>query len=460
MSCKSLFIVMICCVGAIRSQAAEIYIPVIDGDWWQVASTPDLGEYNNPKQEPVDFGLWQAADGNWQLWSCIRTTNLGGHTRLFYGWEGAALTDRDWAPQGIKMMAKPELGEPLGGLQAPHVVRFKEQYWMAYGDWDNMRLAVSRDGKTFERLTSAGVIFTEGPKVNNRDPMLLFTKGKWNCYYTAFPSERGYVYCRTSDDLLSWSDPVIVSYGGKAGNTPYSCECPHVVELKPDCYFLFRTQLYGPGAQTTIYQSGNPYHFGIDNDAYYVRQMNLCAPEIVTHEGKYYIAALNPDLNGVRIARLKWKCFEKPVFEFDDPQARRQWKMTGELKSGFTNSNQARVHPKTDFFINTGEGGSNKVDESLTGTMESPAFTITSAECLLYISGGKEFENLHISLRDAVTGDEYVRLTGNNHDLLDPVIVDSTVFVDKPVILKIVDNSVAGHLNFGGIYQASPAKDI
>jgi hypothetical protein len=296
---------------AVTIHAAEFYIPVIDGDWWQIASNPDLGQYNSEKQQPVDFSIWQAKDGTWQLWSCIRETKLGGHTRLFYRWEGAKLTDKNWTPKGIAMMAKPELGEPLGGLQAPHVILFKGQYWMAYGDWDYMRLATSKDGKAFDRLTSAGVIFTEGPKVNTRDPMLLFTKGKWHCYYTAFPAEHGYVYCRTSDDLLTWSQPVIVAYGGKAGNKQYSCECPHVVEVVPGSYCLFRTQYYGPGAQTSVYCSDNPKLFGIDNDEYFVCQLNLCAPEIVTMDGQYYIAALNPNLDGIRIAKLKWKAIEK-----------------------------------------------------------------------------------------------------------------------------------------------------
>jgi hypothetical protein len=35
--------------------------------------------------------------------------------------------------------------------------------------------------------------------------------------------------------------------------------------------------------------------------------MNICAPEIVKHEGQYYIAALNPNLDGIRIAKLKWQ---------------------------------------------------------------------------------------------------------------------------------------------------------
>ena len=55
-------------------------VPQIDGEWWSVADNPDLGECTTPRQEPVDFGVWQAADGTWQLWSCIRNTSCGDHT--------------------------------------------------------------------------------------------------------------------------------------------------------------------------------------------------------------------------------------------------------------------------------------------------------------------------------------------------------------------------------------------
>src|SRR5690606_2353940 len=79
--------------------------PAIEGEWWQVAGNPDLGAYTTPEQEPVDFGIWQASDGTWQIWSCIRRTGCGGRTRLFYGWEGQNLTDKDWKPMGIKMEA-------------------------------------------------------------------------------------------------------------------------------------------------------------------------------------------------------------------------------------------------------------------------------------------------------------------------------------------------------------------
>src|SRR4051794_17088150 len=88
-----------------------ITVPFIEGDWWQVAGEPDLGKFTDPDQQPVDFSVWQAGDGNWQLWSCIRHTKCGGNTRLFYGWESAAIARPNWKPMGIKMQADTSIGE-------------------------------------------------------------------------------------------------------------------------------------------------------------------------------------------------------------------------------------------------------------------------------------------------------------------------------------------------------------
>ncbi len=52
-------------------------MPVIEGDFWQIAGNPDLGGLTGERQQPVDFGIWQARDGTWQLWSCIRGTKYG-----------------------------------------------------------------------------------------------------------------------------------------------------------------------------------------------------------------------------------------------------------------------------------------------------------------------------------------------------------------------------------------------
>ncbi|HEY4788102.1 MAG TPA: hypothetical protein VIH57_18740, partial [Bacteroidales bacterium] len=139
-------------VNLIKAQKAKILQPQFDGNWWRIASTPVIEKYNSLKQEPVDFGIWQASDGTWQLWSCIRNVNCGGHERLFYRWEGEKLTDTNWKPIGIAMMSDSKYGESLNGLQAPFVFKEKGIYYMFYGDWDRICLAKSKDGKNFDRV--------------------------------------------------------------------------------------------------------------------------------------------------------------------------------------------------------------------------------------------------------------------------------------------------------------------
>jgi len=282
--------------------------PRIDGQWWTVAHNPDLGPLTGEKQQPVDFSVWQAADGTWQLWSCIRGTKCGGNTRLFYRWEGRRLTDPDWQPMGIAMQADANHGETPGGLQAPHVVRAGNEYLMFYGDWEHICLAKGRDGKTFDRWLyrdgKAGM-FGEGEGANTRDPMAIRIGETWHCYYTAFPDQKGAVYCRTSGDLRAWSHSTVVAFGGRAGTGPYSAECPHVVH-RDGCYYLFRTQQYVNPPETSVYRSKSPMHFGINDDRYFVCTLPIAAPEIILHRGRYYVAALLPDLKGIRIAPLAW----------------------------------------------------------------------------------------------------------------------------------------------------------
>ena len=290
--------------------AQTVLIPQVDGPWWQVAGDPDLGRLATPKQQPVDFAVWQAADGAWQLWSCIRHTAETGRTRLFHRWQGARITDRDWVPVGVAMQADPGFGETPGGLQAPHVIKVGREYIMHYGDWENICQARGVDGKTFARQlqpNGKSGLFTEGPGVNTRDVMVLRVGRLWHAYYTAYPDKKGADYVRTSKDLLHWGKSKIVAAGGSAGDGPYSAECPFVYFHKDSgYYYLFRTQRYGERAQTSVYRSKDPMNFGVNDDRYLVTTMPLAAPEIVEDGGDLYIAALLPSLKGIQIARLKW----------------------------------------------------------------------------------------------------------------------------------------------------------
>ncbi len=308
-------------------------VPVIDGEWWNVTGNPMDHAFATENQEPVDFAVWQAKDGTWQMWSCFRKTKAGGEkglTRFFYRWEGRHPTDRNWKPMGIVMDADPGLGETPGGLQAPHVVKVGDLWHMFYGDWVNICHAASRDGKRFERVVQPNGktgMFSEGPSANTRDIMLLEHRGLWYAYYTGraegsfgVPGSTGRVWLRTTADFKFWSEPEIVSFGGQAGTGNGSSECPFVVKKGEDDFYLFKTQTYGDydrakndirhrGApRTSVYHSTDPRRFGINQDVdYYIGQLPVAAPEIVTFEGQDYIFALKTGaLDGMRCAKLKW----------------------------------------------------------------------------------------------------------------------------------------------------------
>ncbi len=293
-------------------KGGKVFQPRLANDWWQVAGDPDLGKLTTTNQQPVDFAIWQAADGTWQIWSCIRRTKEPGNTRLFHRWEGKHLTDANWKPMGIAMQADPKYGERRGGLQAPYVFPNAGGYTMLYGDWDHICSASSPDGKKFDRLVNgAGQtrLFAEsGTNVNTRDPMVLRHGNKWYSYYSAHPEKRGAVYCRTSSDLKTWSESHLVARAGRTGTNAFSSECPFVVELSPGNFYLFRTQKYGVNAQTSVYYSKDPLNFGVDNDeGYFVCTLPVAAPEIFKHQGQWYMAALLPSLKGIQIGRLTWE---------------------------------------------------------------------------------------------------------------------------------------------------------
>jgi hypothetical protein len=298
--------------------------PEIEGQWWQIAGNPDLGEFTSRKQQSVDFALWQDRDDTWQLVSCIRNTKCGGKTRLFYRWEAKNLTDKNWKPMGIAMQADVTLGEQKGGLQAPHVIKVGSVYYMLYGDWNRICLAKSDDGKIFTRVLneSRQPDLFSGPYNNTRDAMVLVVDNKYYCYYTGHLADKnlGADFCRISKDLRTWSKPIIVAAGGRAGGTKYSAECPHVIYRPNDSsseerlgarqdtglYYLFRTQRYGKNNVSSIYASPDPLNFGINDDRFFIGTLDVAAPEIVRYNGRYYIAALLPNLKGIRLANLKW----------------------------------------------------------------------------------------------------------------------------------------------------------
>lgn len=289
--------------------SAQSFSPTLNNDWWQIAGNPDLGQLSDPRQQPVDFGIWQASDGTWQVWSCIRKTKELGRTRLFHGWEGSDLRDQDWTPKGIMMRADTMLGEHPGGMQAPYVIQDDGKYKMFYGDWNRICLATSKGGKVFTRALRNGdpSLFGDPEETNTRDAMVIRHDNHWICYYVAHPKDHGAIYARTSKDLLNWSASKRISYGGIGGKGKlWHAECPFVVQ-RGSYFYLFRTVMYGQKNKAFIYRSKDPLDFGIDDDRHLIGEIPVAAPEIFRYDDKWYIACLLPSLDGIRLGTLDWE---------------------------------------------------------------------------------------------------------------------------------------------------------
>ncbi|MAD80178.1 MAG: hypothetical protein CMJ50_04940 [Planctomycetaceae bacterium] len=463
------------CMGVRADE--PVLLPQIEGSWWQVAGDPDLGKLTSEKQQPVDFGVWRAADGTWQLWSCIRHTKCGGSTLLFYGWEGAALTDKNWQPKGIAMQADPRFGETPGGLQAPHVINQDGSYYMFYGDWKNICLAKSRDGKSFSRVLDENgrpQLFTEelGVFPNTRDAMVLPIGETLYCYYTAYSLDpdggrkQGADYCRTSKDKRTWSESTRVAFGGQTGTSPGSAECPHVV-YRHGWYYLFRTQRYGRSARTSVYRSKDPLDFGINDDRYFVCVLPVAAIEIVQQDEQDYIAALLPSLKGIQIARLDWVPRDewirpglvrgKSLFDLDDPDVRAGWRrLEGDISPVFTSSTRSDFWPPSTHFIGTAESAQRpgSPNDAQTGVIESPAFTLTASRHIFCVSGGSDREKTYVALVDAASGEQLLRLAGTNSNRFEALPGDLSKYTGRQVRIRIVDRAKGswGHINFGGLF--------
>jgi len=300
-------------------------IPYIDGDWWYVGNNPDLGKIGSERQEVVDHCFFQAADGKWQLWACIRFTKVG---RIFYRWQGDSIEQSDWAPMGIAMRSNPEYGESCGNsptqemLQAPHVIKEDGKYYMFYGGGGSpyvkdirgsinchqqICLATSSDGYCFVRHKGTDGYSQLFHDQGARDPMVIKVGNQFLCYYSAnlpHRNRQNIVALRTSFDLINWSDYKIVSAGGTPGCHGSSAECPFVVFL--DGYFyLFRSSSYRPPINH-VYRSKDPMNFGINTDEKKITVLPAAAPEIIQVGKQFYISTVADLKGGIQVAKLGW----------------------------------------------------------------------------------------------------------------------------------------------------------
>jgi hypothetical protein len=296
-------------------------VPALDGEPWHITGYPELADLAyGSEHEIVDHAIWQADDGKWRVWACVRGTRIG---RLLYGWESTDLESPNWTPSGITMRAEKIYGESINDwfgeewIQAPYVIKHEHLYYMFYGGHNTelgesqICLATSTDGVTFERYQDArgySRLFV-GPG-EARDPMVLRIGDEWVCYYCGHDPGRRRpckVYTRTSKDLIHWSETYSeASWGGvSSGLGPWSTECPFTIYLD-GYYYHFRTSEYHSPARTHVFRSTDPFNFGLNTDAKWVATLRVAAPELVQFGDQTYISSVEDLKGGIQLFRLKW----------------------------------------------------------------------------------------------------------------------------------------------------------
>lgn len=292
-----------------RAAASDPLTPRLGGPWIQLVGRPELEKWASPEAEPVDFTLFQADDGNWQLIACVRKTTHPGSGRLLYRWSSPELQREGWKGEGIFLSSRPDWDHREGVVQAPFHVKDGAKHYLFYNS-NGGHLMTSTDGVAFGSV-GAKAVFPMGRDVSILDDRKV--SGRWIAYYTS--PEKGInpatndhtIRARTAEKLEGpWSEtateiPPITP--PPDGYKFVYAESPLVVK-RGDHYYRFE--------QLEVYRSDDPLKWQGPPVARLSPKdpLKRLAPEIVTHDGRDYLLAYQwrgKDPRGVYLAPLVWE---------------------------------------------------------------------------------------------------------------------------------------------------------
>ena len=290
-------------------QSSASSTPRLDGPWIKLVGRPPLEKWASDRAEPVDFTLFQADNGRWQLIACVRHTSHPGGTRLLYRWSSPDLVAENWRADGIFLSSDPDWDHAEGTLQAPFHVFDAGRHHLFYNSRGG-HLMTSTDGIDFQPVGTEA-IFPMG-----RDVCILDDRersGKWIAYYTSpekgiNPATRDHtIRARTAENLEGpWSESAVeippITPPAK-GYTFVYAESPLVVRRGGD-YYRFE--------QLEVFRSDDPLKWEGPPIARLAPRdpLKRLAPEIVTHEGRDYLVAYQwrgRDPRGIYLAPLVWE---------------------------------------------------------------------------------------------------------------------------------------------------------
>jgi sucrose-6-phosphate hydrolase SacC (GH32 family) len=219
------------------------------------------------------------------------------------------LAEGPWTKQPFALSAEDDWGERH--LWAPHVLCHGGLYHMfvCVGARDNSKykihLATSNDLWTWTR-------HPENPMVidgfDARDPNILRDGDQWIMYYTATQSPEGgnhVVACRTSADLVHWSERRIAYLDPETGTFGGPTESPFVVRRGRSYYlFICSNDRRGGYDCTEVYLSHDPFCWRREDQ---VGTIAGHAVEIIRDvDGSWYVSRCGWGRGGVYLAPLLW----------------------------------------------------------------------------------------------------------------------------------------------------------
>lgn len=192
---------------------------------------------------------------------------------------------------------------------APHIIRHGGVYYMFYcagslegHDKYRIHLAASSDLVNWER-SPANPLVVDG--FDARDPMVIYSGGRWIMYYTCNTSPEGGNHCVAaveSTDLIHWNNKKNVFIDEEAGTFGGPCESPFVTRIG-DWYFL-SVSLRGGYIGTDFFASKDPLDFSNKN---LVGHVEAHAAEVIEDGGSYYITHCGWGQGGVYLAELHFE---------------------------------------------------------------------------------------------------------------------------------------------------------
>ena len=237
--------------------------------------------------------------GRWHLFGITHPLTTAkniheGELQLFH-----AVADSPLGPYrdlGTVLPPSARLGE-LPEIHSPAIIRTNEAYYMIYGP-HHFRMAKSDNLTDWETL---GTVFEE-IKQDARDPQILFYEGVYLLSYCMGND----VYYRTSTDLFTWSERILLLAlkPGISPESPFLC-------VRDGQFYLFVCLWDGKWDQQTVSQAyqGVTQVYKVPElrqfyEADLIAEIAAHAPELLEYDGQYWLTSAEYPQRGVNIARL------------------------------------------------------------------------------------------------------------------------------------------------------------